>query len=55
MNGEEQGQALLLRDLLKLRRTYTYQRYRIDIAGFVGAWVMVLLFIAFYCWLATWS
>ena len=55
MNGEENGQALLLRDLLKLRRTFTYRRYSVDVAGFVLAWVMVLLFIGFYCWLATWS
>jgi hypothetical protein len=55
VNGEENGQASILRDLLKLRSTYRYQRYRVDVLGFAVAWIIVLLFIAFYCWMATWQ
>lgn len=51
---EENGQASLLRDLLRLPRTFRFRRYRIDITGFLTAWLMVIAFIAFYAWMATW-
>ena len=51
---EENGQASLLRDLLKLPRTFTFKRYRIDVLGFIAAWVAVAAFIAFYYWLSKW-
>lgn len=51
---EEDGQALLLRDLLRLQRTFRFRRYRIDLIGFLVAWVMVAGFIAFYVWMSTW-
>lgn len=54
MRIEEDGQASLLRDLLELGRTFTYRRYRIDILGFLFAWVMVAAFIAFYYWMSKW-
>lgn len=55
MKSEENGQASILRDLLKLYSTFSYRRYRIDVEGFLLAWVFVFLFIAFYCWMATWQ
>lgn len=55
MPAEKNGHALLLRDLLKLPRTYTYRRYRIDVLGFITAWVLVFLFVLFYWWFATWQ
>jgi len=51
---EENGQASLLRDLLKLPRTFTFKRYRIDVLGFAGAWLAVAAFIAFYYWMSKW-
>ena len=53
MSLEENGHASLLRDLLKLGRTFSYRRYRIDIAGFFAAWVAVGASIAFYNWMST--
>lgn len=49
---EENGHASLLRDLLKLYKTFTYRRYRIDVLGFVLAWLAVGAFIVFYYWLS---
>jgi hypothetical protein len=54
MSLEENGHASLLRDLLELRRSFSYRRYRIDIVGFVIAWVAVFAFIAFYYWMSKW-
>lgn len=51
---EEDGQALLLRDLLRLPRTFRFHRYRIDLIGFLVGWLMVASFIAFYVWMSTW-
>lgn len=51
---QEKGQALLLRDLLRLPRTFTWSRYRIDVLGFLGAWAAVAAFIAFYAWMSKW-
>jgi hypothetical protein len=51
---EENGQASLLRDVLKLPQTFTFKRYRVDVLGFLGAWLAVAGFIAFYYWLSKW-
>ncbi len=52
---EEQGHASLLRDLLSLHRTFRYRRYRIDLLGFVAAWLLVAAMAGFYFWLSTWG
>ena len=52
---EENGHASLLRDLLRLPHTFTFRRYRIDVLGFIGAWLAVAAFIVFYCWMSTWQ
>lgn len=54
MDQENHGHALLLRDLLKLRTTFRYSRYRVDVLGFVAAWLFVISFIVFYWWLSKW-
>jgi len=51
----QNGQASLLRDLLKLRSTFTFRRYRVDVIGFIVAWLFVLVFIAFYWLLSKWT
>jgi len=51
---DENGQASLLRDLLKLQRTFSCRSYRIDIVGFLVAWLAVASFIAFYYWMSKW-
>ena len=40
---EEEGQSLLLVDLLRLPSRFTFKRYRIDVLGFLAAWLWVLL------------
>jgi hypothetical protein len=55
MHGEKNGQASILRDLLKLRTTFTLRRYRIDVMGFIVAWLFVLVFIAAYYALSKWT
>ena len=55
MPPEENGHASLLCDLLKLNRTFSLQRYWVDVAGFALAWLLVFVFIGFYCWMATWK
>jgi len=54
MPGEDNGLALLLRDLLHLHRTFSYRRYRVDVLGFAVAWLVVAAMIAFYVWMASW-
>lgn len=51
---QEKGQALLLRDLLRLPRTFAFADYRIDVLGFLGAWAAVAAFIGFYYWMSKW-
>ena len=57
MNTHEQetGQASLVRDLLKLRTTFSFRRYRVDVVGFVVAWLFVFAFIALYWMLSKWT
>lgn len=52
---DENGQASVLRDLLKLRSTFTFRRYRIDVLGFLVAWLFVLAFIIVYWLLSRWT
>jgi hypothetical protein len=52
---DQHGQASLLRDLLKLRSTFAFRRYRVDVIGFIVAWLFVLAFIAFYWFLSKWT
>ena len=52
---DQNGQASLLRDLLKLRSTFTFRRYRVDVVGFLVAWLFVLAFITFYWFLSRWT
>ena len=49
---EENGHALLLVDLLRLPRTFTYRRYRLDVLGFLLAWLWVILLLALGYWIA---
>ncbi|MBK9315889.1 MAG: hypothetical protein IPM55_16845 [Acidobacteria bacterium] len=49
---EEEGHSLLIVDLLRLPQRLTYQRYRIDIIGFVLAWIWVFLLLALGYWVA---
>ncbi len=43
---EEQGHSLLLVDLLKLPKKFSYRRYRVDILGFIAALLLILAIIA---------
>jgi hypothetical protein len=52
---DQNGQASLLRDLLKLHRTFNFRRYRVDVLGFLVAWLVVAAFIAFYWLLSKWT
>lgn len=52
--NQEKGQALLLRDLLRLPQTFSFGDYRIDVLGFLGAWGAVAAFIGFYYWMSKW-
>ena len=55
MSLEQNGHASILRDLLKLVRTYSFRRYRVDVVGFLLAWLLVFVFIAFYWWVSVWT
>jgi hypothetical protein len=49
---EEEGQALLIVDLLRLRQRFTWRRYRIDVIGFLAAWLLVAGMLALGYWVA---
>ena len=51
----ERGHSLILVDLLSLHKTFTFQRYRIDITGFGLAWVFVGSIILLGVILARWG
>jgi putative transcriptional regulator len=55
MSLEESGHASLIRDLLRLHRTFSFRRYRIDVLGFVLAWGLVFSFLAFLWWMSGWG
>jgi hypothetical protein len=52
---EENGHALLIRDLPVLWRRFSFRRYRIDLLGFLAAWLIVAAFAGFYWWLSGWG
>jgi hypothetical protein len=49
---EADGQGLLLVDLLRLHRRFSFRRYREDLVGFGVAWVVVAALIALAWWCA---
>jgi hypothetical protein len=48
---EEEGHSLLIVDLLRLARTFSYRRYRLDVIGFSLAWLWVVLLLALGYWI----
>jgi hypothetical protein len=48
---EEDGHSLMIVDLLRLPRTFSYRRYRLDILGFLAAWLWVALLLILGYWL----
>lgn len=49
---EEEGHSLLIVDLLRLGQRFNYRRYRLDIIGFVLAWIWVALLLLLGYWVA---
>ena len=47
---EEEGYSLLIVDLLRLARTFNYRRYRLDVIGFLLAWLWVVLLLVLGYW-----
>lgn len=43
---EEDGHSLLIVDLLRLPARFTFKRYRLDVVGFLLAWLWVVLLLA---------
>jgi hypothetical protein len=52
---DEQGHGSLLRDLLRLSRTFSLRRYRVDLIGFALAWLLAISMIGFYFWMSRWG
>ena len=52
---DDNGHASILRDLLKIGHTFRFRRYRVDLLGFLLAWILVLVFITFYWWMSVWK
>ena len=48
---EEAGHALLIVDLLRLPRTFSYRRYRLDVLGFLLGWLWVVLLLLLGWWI----
>lgn len=48
---EEDGHSLLIVDLLRLPKTFSYKRYRIDLIGFLLAWLWVVLLLGLGYWI----
>jgi hypothetical protein len=48
---EDEGHSLLIVDLLRLARTFSYRRYRLDVIGFLLAWLWVALLLALGYWI----
>jgi hypothetical protein len=48
---EEEGHSLMIVDLLRLPRTFSYRRYRLDLLGFLAAWLWVALLLLLGYWL----
>lgn len=49
---EEDGHALLIVDLLRLPSRFSYKRYRLDVLGFLLAWLWVVLLLLLGWWVA---
>lgn len=49
---EEKGHSLLIVDLLKLRSKFSFKRYKIDLVGFLLAWLFVVAIILLTMFLA---
>lgn len=47
---EEDGHSLLIVDLLRLPQRFSYKRYRLDVIGFLLAWLWVALLLALGYW-----
>lgn len=47
---EEDGHSLLIVDLLRLHQRFSYKRYRLDVLGFLLAWLWVVLLLALGYW-----
>jgi hypothetical protein len=47
---EDQGHGLLIVDLLRLHRIFSFRRYKIDLAGFVAAWIFVFIILLLTVW-----
>jgi hypothetical protein len=50
---EEDGHSLMIVDLLRLPQTFSYRRYRLDVIGFLAAWLWVALLLILGYWLTT--
>jgi len=48
---EEEGHSLLIVDLLRLSQRLNYRRYRLDIIGFLLAWLWVVLLLLLGYWI----
>ena len=49
---EEDGHALLVVDLLRLPARFPFKRYRLDVVGFLLAWLWVVLLLGLGYWVA---
>ena len=49
---EEDGHSLLIVDLLRLPQRFSYKRYRLDVIGFLLAWLWVALLLLLGWWIA---
>ncbi|MGE0130110.1 MAG: hypothetical protein AB7U82_18655 [Blastocatellales bacterium] len=47
---EEDGHSLMIVDLLRLHQRFSYKRYRLDVIGFLLAWLWVVLLLALGYW-----
>ncbi|MBK8316364.1 MAG: hypothetical protein IPL01_21035 [Acidobacteria bacterium] len=48
---EEEGHSLLIVDLLRLPKNFSYRRYRLDLIGFGAAWLWVVMLLLLGYWL----
>ena len=49
------GNGLLIRDLIQIRKKFSFEYYRCDIVGFVLAWLLVAGLLGFYLWMSSWG
>ncbi|MDQ3010864.1 MAG: hypothetical protein M3X11_09210 [Acidobacteriota bacterium] len=49
---EEDGHSLLIVDLLRLPQRFSYKRYRLDVIGFLLAWLWVVLLLLLGWWVS---